>query len=231
MPEIQITEGPKEPCDYPAPEPGSTSASHTHTDGRVCAWNAEEDTWWTVAATPKSEFTVATQVMPGEPEVPQKERGAYPKFLVGRADGRDQPGGDRHDALLAYCVLDPIFDPAARPAVALYAKIVRRMGYEKFADDLDHNLALLNQMASEALEVVHVDSETRPLRVIATWTFDSSVEAYSGSMEDSGQEGLAGAQQMALFEMAALENNQLGVEDMLSWGEPDSLDVIVMPNG
>lgn len=43
----------------------------------------------------------------------------YGKFHVKRADGRDQPGGDKADA--RYFVLDYVHDPAARTALRAYA--------------------------------------------------------------------------------------------------------------
>lgn len=166
MTKVEISKGPSGPCDRPAPPDGSEQASHSHTDGRVCAWS--QDRWLTVAVTGRQEVEVSAHVLPPEPVRSQRERGLYPKFMVRRADGRDQDGGDRVEARQAYLVLDPIFDPAARPALALYSMLVRQMGYERYADDLDHNLAVLNEMASQAVDQMPGQPRTR---VVATWTY------------------------------------------------------------
>jgi cation transport regulator ChaC len=49
-----------------------------------------------------------------------KEIGLYSKFYIERVDGRDQPGGDRENAI--YYVLDLVHDEFAKVAMAAYAE-------------------------------------------------------------------------------------------------------------
>ena len=231
--DVQITEGPKEPCDRPAPGPETDQATHSHIDGRVCAWDSGQSTWLTVAAVPKSDFEITTQVGPPPQQAPsnvidlpvdQKARGMYPKFVVKRLDGRDEPGGDRDGARQAYLVLDPIYDPAARPALALYSMLVRQMGYEAYADDLDHNLAILNSMVSDALA-------TQPGphrgRVVATWTYEVDPAA-EGYHNDQGEPlPLADA---VLVDQTGLAEHAISIEDVASWADDESMKVRMLPD-
>lgn len=67
----------------------------------------------------------------------QAVRGLFRKFVVERADGRDQPGGDKADA--RYFVLDYWHDPHARKALSAYAEAVHAECPE-FAADLRRRL-------------------------------------------------------------------------------------------
>ena len=79
-------------------------------------------------------------------DVPQSERGVYPKFIVIRSDGRDQgtddgweEEGDRVDA--QYFVLDFIYDPHAHAAMRAYA--------DSCEDEYPHLAADLRRLADE----------------------------------------------------------------------------------
>lgn len=63
----------------------------------------------------------------------QHTTGLYPKFHVSRADGRDQPGGDRAGA--DYLVMDLAYDEHAIPAALAYADSCRER-YPQLADDI-----------------------------------------------------------------------------------------------
>lgn len=67
------------------------------------------------------------------------------KYRVERADGRDQPGGDK--AAARYFVLDYVHDPYARVALAAYAEACQAR-LPGLADDLRHELAVV--LAEEA---------------------------------------------------------------------------------
>ena len=51
--------------------------------------------------------------------LPAERQGLFRKFVVGRVDGSDKPGGKHHGC--TYFVLDVDHDPCARPALAAYA--------------------------------------------------------------------------------------------------------------
>ena len=65
----------------------------------------------------------APQPSPNLPErdasLPAERQGLFRKFVVGRVDGSDKPGGKHHGC--TYFVLDVDHDPCARPALAAYA--------------------------------------------------------------------------------------------------------------
>jgi hypothetical protein len=65
----------------------------------------------------------APQPAPNLPErdasLPAERQGLFRKFVVGRVDGSDKPGGKHHGC--TYFVLDVDHDPCARPALAAYA--------------------------------------------------------------------------------------------------------------
>ena len=65
----------------------------------------------------------AQQPAPNLPErdasLPAERQGLFRKFVVGRVDGSDKPGGKHHGC--TYFVLDVDHDPCARPALAAYA--------------------------------------------------------------------------------------------------------------
>ncbi|AXE37156.1 hypothetical protein [Chromobacterium phragmitis] len=63
----------------------------------------------------------------------QSTTGLYPKFHVSRADGRDQPGGDRAGA--DYLVMDLTYDEHAVPAALSYADSCRER-YPQLASDI-----------------------------------------------------------------------------------------------
>ncbi len=69
------------------------------------------------------EAETAPQPAPNLPErdasLPAERQGLFRKFVVGRVDGSDKPGGKHHGC--TYFVLDVDHDPCARPALAAYA--------------------------------------------------------------------------------------------------------------
>ncbi|WP_137009579.1 hypothetical protein [Aquitalea aquatilis] len=67
----------------------------------------------------------------------QKKIGLYPKFIVNRTDGRDQPGGDRHGA--SYFVLDMTHDKFAPSALLAYANACAT-DYPQLHQDLIKNV-------------------------------------------------------------------------------------------
>lgn len=224
-----ITEALHEPCDRPAPD-GDASVTHTHADdGRVCAWDSSADSWLTVRAVPKASaeepvvLPEETPMVPYPPTPDQKEVGAYPKFGVVRYDGRDRPGGDREGAQQGYFVLDPIFDPAARPALAMYAMVVRQMGYTKFADDIDANLAILVGHVSDAVESEQ-PADARPLRAVATWT-------YQGKRADYQADGapLPSVGTMAEIDQHNYDNEIVVFDDLLALASATP-DVKILPH-
>ena len=70
-----------------------------------------------------AEQQAATKAAPNLPErdasLPAERQGLFRKFVVGRVDGSDKPGGKHHGC--TYFVLDVDHDPCARPALAAYA--------------------------------------------------------------------------------------------------------------
>ena len=234
--EAKITEALHEPCERPAPT-GDDPAAHTHDDdGRVCAWDDAHGEWLTVRAVPKEQSPDLVMSppdidLPAYPPAPdQKEVGIYPKFFVRRIDGRDQDGGDREDAKQGYFVLDPVFDPAARPALALYSMLARQMGYEKLADDLDHNLRVLAQHVGAALEqgAEPDPKDVRPLRAVATWTYDATREHYLDPQAAIGLDNCT-ADVMAGVDQRNYAENTISIDDVLSLATDDP-DVRILPN-
>ena len=69
------------------------------------------------------EAMAAPQPAPHLPErdasLPAERQGLFHKFVVGRVDGSDKPGGKHYGC--TYFVLDVDHDPCARPALAAYA--------------------------------------------------------------------------------------------------------------
>ena len=74
-------------------------------------------------AAPSAEQQAAPKAAPHLPErdasLPAERQGLFRKFVVGRVDGSDKPGGKHHGC--TYFVLDVDHDPCARPALAAYA--------------------------------------------------------------------------------------------------------------
>jgi hypothetical protein len=70
-----------------------------------------------------AQTVAAPQPAPHLPErdasLPAERQGLFRKFVVGRVDGSDKPGGKHHGC--TYFVLDVDHDPCARPALAAYA--------------------------------------------------------------------------------------------------------------
>jgi hypothetical protein len=76
-----------------------------------------------IVAEDAGEAATAPQPAPHLPErdasLPAERQGLFRKFVVGRVDGSDKPGGKHHGC--TYFVLDVDHDPCARPALAAYA--------------------------------------------------------------------------------------------------------------
>ncbi|WP_198414566.1 hypothetical protein [Chromobacterium phragmitis] len=90
----------------------------------------------------------------------QSTTGLYPKFHVSRADGRDQPGGDRAGA--DYLVMDLAYDEHAVPAALAYADSCRER-YPQLADDIVAQLAHRQATADQQEGVGSVCSADAPL--------------------------------------------------------------------
>lgn len=92
-----------------------------------CTKGQAEDCWKTPLlhdwAYEARALTTAPQPAPHLPErdasLPAERQGLFRKFVVGRVDGSDKPGGKHHGC--TYFVLDVDHDPCARPALAAYA--------------------------------------------------------------------------------------------------------------
>ena len=197
------------PCDRPAPESGLDP--HSHEDGRRCVW--EDGAWVTVTSISE----------PVEPvKVDKKDRGLEPKFYVHRVDGRDAPGGDRHDAQHGYFVLDCVFDPIARPALALYAVLARQRGYEVLADDIEANLRVLYSMAGDVMP-------NADIRAVATWSYPQPPEeAYRGLLEEE-IEGLSVAVKAAL-DVQEIDRADLAPEDIVGQGNEGTFKFTLLPD-
>jgi hypothetical protein len=145
-----------------------------------------------------------------------------PEFTVRRTDGKDAPGEEFADARMTYCVLDPVYDPAARPAMALYAALCRRIpGREHLAETLEHNLGVLAEEVSGILESLE-HPNGRTLRAVATWAYPVDPADYPGVKR--------------LAEMASLDQDHLGkgllaIEDLSSAADSDLIDIRILPNG
>lgn len=194
-----------EPCDFP---PGVDHETHRHQDGRLCVW--EEGGWVTVN-------TVSEEVGATVTALGQKEIGLYGKYMVARVDRRDEPGGDKADARPFYFVLDPIFDPIARPAMATYALVAREHGYAKLADDIEHNLDQLAAMQAASMEEADPDAEARSLRVVATWTYAAHRAHYGDP---------ATADRMAEVDMENLASRGCTLDDLMYDDTPPSARIL-----
>lgn len=222
---VAITKSLHDPCDRPTPT-GEDAASHTHDDdGRVCAWDSEQQSWLTVRAVSDSEFEVRAAVVsdedlasfPSYPQTPdQHALGLYPKFMVARMDGRDRPGADRDGAKQGYFVLDPIFDPAARPAMAIYAQVVRSMGYDTLADDIERNLEVITQHVSN---VIGDAGDSASLRVVSTWTYDAIRAHYSDTDNVAG---------MCKIDQEQIDSGAISLEDLMP--TDSAPNVMIIPN-
>jgi hypothetical protein len=173
-----------DPCDRPWPPDGLSDGppqSHRHDDGRVCVAESGADGWQTAspvaspAAPPEpgpedleavEQFEVkANEALVreiAEGAVSQREVGLYGKFHVRRADGRDAPGGDREGA--DYFVMDLVYDAAARVAMGLYASVVRRMGYDLLASDIERRLGAYLVEVAKAVEATKASAEAEEIK-------------------------------------------------------------------
>lgn len=214
MTEARITRKP-EPCDMDGPR--TEHETHRHEDGRVCVW--EEGAWVTVNT--KSE----TVHLEGQ-KVDQHAVGLYGKFQVQRRDKRDQAGGDRAEAAPHYFVLDPIFDPLSRVAMAAYALVAREHGYDKLADDLEANLKSLARLQAEAMDTQDPEGTKRSLRAVTTWTYDGTIDNYAQQRGDR-----PGADEMAALDMHNLAEEGSQIEDLLGMADSDGdIATWVLPN-
>lgn len=73
----------------------------------------------TEQAAPKAAPQPAPHLPERDASLPAERQGLFRKFVVGRVDGSDKPGGKHHGC--TYFVLDVDHDPCARPALAAYA--------------------------------------------------------------------------------------------------------------
>lgn len=209
-----------EPCNQTPPEHEGDKQTHFHVeDGRVCWWDPIKGEWVTVNSRHESV---------GEAEPQEVPKGLYPKFFVKRVDGRDAPGGDRHDAQQAYFVLDPIFDPHARPALALYALVARERGDVELADDIEANLRQINAYVGSVVEEgADPESLKRPLRVVATFTYPGYRAHYLD--EESGQP--MPVHDMARVDEQNLRDGTVTLIDADSWGDdPGGESISVLPD-
>ncbi len=70
-------------------------------------------------AAPKAAPQPAPHLPERDASLPAERQGLFRKFVVGRVDGSDKPGGKHHGC--TYFVLDVDHDPCARLALAAYA--------------------------------------------------------------------------------------------------------------
>ena len=82
--------------------------------------NAAELNDLDVSVSPQQAAPKAAPHLPErDASLPAERQGLFRKFVVGRVDGSDKPGGKHHGC--TYFVLDVDHDPCARPALAAYA--------------------------------------------------------------------------------------------------------------
>ena len=97
--------------------------------------------------------------MAADAQLPDKERGLYPKYRLARTDGSTNKG-QKHEKC-QFFVLDITHDPHAIPAIFSYATSAKADGYDKLADDLYSQIQpyikKLNEAAGAAPELADTD--------------------------------------------------------------------------